>query len=350
MSKKIISKQEQLRKRVYEFYVNNKKYGKKFTYDHFTAENVPKTTIYRVIRGAENEYGHKRKHGSGRKPQIMTKRNIKRLKDMFDHKDGVSQRQAARKFNCSQPHICNTLAAKTSIRSRKKIKIPKRTEQQQAVAQTKCSRLMQRLKNRNCVMDDESYFTLAHSSINGNARFSSSDVNKTPATVKYKPTEKFQKKLLVWIAISPNGMSEPFFVPSGLAINQHIYLKDCINARLMPFIKQHHSDGNYLFWPDLASSHYAKSVIEYLDQENVNYVERHENPANLPECRPIENFWGILKGLVYKNNWQAENIEKLRSRIKRCIKNIDPELIQSLARSIPSLVDKVRRNGVIEKN
>ena len=35
----------------------------------------------------------------------MTKTNIKRLKLMFDHKDGVSQRQAAKKFNCTQQHI-----------------------------------------------------------------------------------------------------------------------------------------------------------------------------------------------------------------------------------------------------
>ena len=77
----------------------------------------------------------------------------------------------------------------------------------------------------------------------------------------------------------------------------------------------------------------------YLNKENVHYFEKADNPANLPECRPFENFWSILKGLFYKNNWHAENLKKLRSRIKHFLNKIDTELIQSLAKSIPGLVD-----------
>ena len=76
----------------------------------------------------------------------------------------------------------------------------------------------------------------------------------------------------------------------------------------MPFITKYHSDNNYMFWPDLASSHYAKTVLNYLRAKNVNFVKKDQNPPNVPECRPIENFWGILKGKVYKNNWQAQNL------------------------------------------
>jgi hypothetical protein len=349
MSEKFVSKQEVVRKRVYSFYNDNKDKGKKFTKDHFVAENIPESTIYRIIQRAENESGHKRVRGSGRKAKIMTKTNIKKLETMFDHKDGISQRQAARKFKCSHQYIGLTLATKTRIRPRKKIKIPKRSEQQLAVLRQKCSRLYQKFQNRMCVIDDESYFTLNHSNINGNDIFYTSDVNATSAAVKYQPTEKFQKKLLVWIAFSENGISQPYFVPSGLAVNQHIYLNECIKKRLMPFIENHHSDGKYLFWPDLASSHYAKTVIEYLNEKNVPFVQKSDNPANMPELRPIENFWAILKGLVYESNWQAENLDKLRERIKYCLKKVDFELIQRLSRSIPGLVDNVRRNGLIQK-
>ena len=45
----------------------------------------------------------------------------------------------------------------------------------------------------------------------------------------------------------------------------------------MPFIAKHHSDGQYLFWTDLASSHYAKSVIGYLREKNVQFVEKSDN-------------------------------------------------------------------------
>lgn len=87
-----------------------------------------------------------------------------------------------------------------------------------------------------------------------------------------------------------------------------------------------------------------------MNEKKVHFVERFENPPNLPECRPIENFWSILKGLVYKDNWQAENLDQLRRKIKLCLSKVDFDLIQRLALSIPSLVDNVRRNGVVEKN
>ena len=46
MNKEISSKQEEIRKCVYEFYLNYRNVGKKFTYDHFKTENIPKCTIY----------------------------------------------------------------------------------------------------------------------------------------------------------------------------------------------------------------------------------------------------------------------------------------------------------------
>ena len=103
MNKKINSKE--IRKRVYEFYLNHKNAGKKFTYDHLKVENIPKSTIYKIIKRAESESGYKRVQGSGVKAKNMTRTNIGRLKLMFDYKDGVSQRQAAKKFNCTQQHI-----------------------------------------------------------------------------------------------------------------------------------------------------------------------------------------------------------------------------------------------------
>ena len=59
--------------------------------------------------------------------------------------------------------------------------------------------------------------------------------------------------MLVWLAISSRGISTPYFVPSGLAVKQNVYLKECIIKRLMPFIKKYHPEGNFVFWYDLAS-------------------------------------------------------------------------------------------------
>ena len=134
----------------------------------------------------------------------------------------------------------------------------------------------------------------------------------TPASKKYTPVKKFEQKLLVWLIISERGISAPTIRKSGLAVNKTVYL-DFIKRGVIPFIKKHHSDGNYKFWPDLASSHYANTVVNYLIDQNIEFVQKCENPANVPEVRPIEDFWSILKEKVYENGWRAKNLDELRN-------------------------------------
>ena len=94
--------------------------------------------ICSIILRAVNESGHKTAVATGRPVVIMTKKNVKSLKTLMDHKDDVSETQVARKSKCNQQYISKTFATKTTIRAKKKIKIPKRTDQQRAVARTKC--------------------------------------------------------------------------------------------------------------------------------------------------------------------------------------------------------------------
>ena len=65
---------------------------------------------------------------------------------------------------------------------------------------------------------------------------------------------------MVWMAISAKGVSNVYVHRGKQAVDQKIYLKECINRRLLPFVDKYHSNGNILFWPDLARSHYSKIV------------------------------------------------------------------------------------------
>ena len=47
--------------------------------------------------------------------------------------------------------------------------------------------------------------------------------------------------------MSAEGISELYICPSGMAINQYVYLDNCIEARLVPSIREHHSASNYVF-------------------------------------------------------------------------------------------------------
>ena len=48
--------------------------------------------------------------------------------------------------------------------------------------------------------------------------------------------------------------------------------------------------------------YYAEHSLDFLCEDLIHYVDKVDNPANLPEVRPIEDFWSILKAKVYENN------------------------------------------------
>ena len=60
-----------------------------------------------------------------------------------------------------------------------------------------------------------------------------------------------------------------------------------------------YAPDEYAFWPDKATSHYAKIVLDHLRQENIIFVEKEDYPANVPEVRPIKDFRGISKSHVH---------------------------------------------------
>ena len=87
-----------------------------------------------------------------------------------------------------------------------------------------------------------------------------------------------------------------------------------------------------------------------MNAKKINFVKREDNPANVPECRLIEDFWSVLKEKVYENNWQAENLKKLRNRIKYCLSKMDKSLVQRFSESTRPRLDYVRHNRLIEPN
>jgi hypothetical protein len=77
-------------------------------------------------------------------------------------------------------------------------------------------------------------------------------------------------------------------------------------------------------------------------------VAENENPSNLPECRPIERFWYLLKAEVYKDDWCAPNLKQLERKIRACVKNFDLDLLVTLFGGVRSKIRDVGRNGTVE--
>ena len=214
----------------------------------------------------------------------LTPAKRKRLVKAATDKKGVSQTKLAQKFGVDKSYVQKVLP-KEGFKRYKRKKAPDCTEEKE-IRQKRCCRKLIRTvltpSSVKVVMDDESYFTLGHPQIPGNDRFYTKNKKETLSNVKYFEKKKFEPKILVWLAISEDGDSEPFFVPSKGNINGDIYRKECIERRLIPFLQQHHADGDYIFWPDLASSHYAKDTVAPSRGGKYPFCPKKDNPPNKP--------------------------------------------------------------------
>ena len=133
------------------------------------------------------------------------------------------------------------------------------------------------------------------------------------------------KKLLMWIAVSDPGMSEPFFRTfKAVTINTSIYINKCLEKRLLPFIHKYHGDCNYLFWPYLASSHYSKDSLNWMD-ESIMSIRNPTHQMNFKHDRQrtFEDIW--LKRFTKENGKKV-----LIDRIKLKLKEINQSLMKGV--------------------
>lgn len=57
-------------------------------------------------------------------------------------------------------------------------------------------------------------------------------------------------------------------------------------------------------------------------RKNINFVEKGDNPPNVPLLSAIENFWGILASKVFDGGWTAKTERQLKLRVKKSIREL----------------------------
>ena len=350
----IDGKNEQKRREVVgKFFLKHWKEGKKATVNHFVGKGMNRLVVYRILQRLEINGSVDRKRRESIPRHKIPQKVINQIKNQIMHRVGTSQRKLARKFKISQSSVSNIIK-ESELKYYKRQTIPDVSEKQEKKVKTACSKLRKDFfapkSGVKMVLDDESYFPFRNNEIPGNSGFyAKRDLgpSSAPHEVRFTKEKKFPEKILVWMVISEDAISEPFFVKSKLAMKGDIYRKDCIQKILYPFLQKYHRDGRYYFWPDLASCHYAKETLNLLKSLKINYIPRDSNPPNSPQLRPIETFWARLKGKVYEGGWEASSERQLKQRIRMKVREMDTSESQILSRSVRKDIRKTADAGYL---
>ena len=302
--------------RICHYFENCVSLDKFKTFCHFSEEGVPKSTIYRVLSRYVATGEAKYRHNKGRRAIKSSPRKLVKVGKIFTKNPSISVRQAAKKLKMAVTTVSRIKVKKLGITARTKKKSPKYLPGQEERAKTGCRKIYEKTRKKVLIIDDETYCTLDPSQVPGRRFVHAKDHSLLEFEDRFKPTTKFPKKFLVWQALDEIGnLSEPYI--STKTMNSQIYLEECIKARLIPFIHQHHEMDEILFWPDLATCHYANIVTDYLQSENINFVAKKENPPNVPDARGIEKFWAECKRLYSARPESAKNLRGFKQIWKR---------------------------------
>ena len=105
---------------------------------------------------------------------------------------------------------------------------------------------------------------------------------------------------MIWVSYSTTGWGNLYFLPPRTTMNAKNYLgmlKDQLPAVIQ--IRQ-----TSIFMHDGAPSHRAKSVTDWLTNEDIDVLGPW--PGNSPDPNPIQNLLSILKNKVSFKNVSSE--------------------------------------------
>lgn len=330
------SKQHQQRERILHEYVENSLLSYR---DIAKRLKCPQSTVCRVLKKFREHLTIDRKPGSGGLQGVKNKKKDEKVVNMFASNPKISSRDVAKKVKMSQSYV-QKVKRRAGLRSYKAQAAPDRDSKQNSSAKKRSRKLYENFitKFACVVMDDETYIKGDFKQIPGQEFYTSLSRVDAPEECKLKKRSKFPKKYLLWQAICSCGKRSRPFITTG-TINGDIYRKECLQKRLLPFIRKH--DSPPLFWPDLASCHYSKPVMEWYAANGIVVVPKVCNPPNSPELRPVEEYWSIMKGILKKKGGGVKSVPELQKMWTWASRQCSINMVQSLMSRVRRKVRKM---------
>ena len=165
-------------------------------------------------------------------------------------------------------------------------------------------------------------------------------VRRTSFFSRYDPnfilrSVKFPPKLMIWGSFGNGRLGDIYFVQKNEKMNAQMYT----NVLQKHLHRSMAKTGCSVFMQDGAPCHKAKSVMKWLDDQDVSVLEW---VGQSPDANPIENAWTKLKSIIRKYP-AASNLDELTKNIKRGWKELgrDTDYLERLTNSMTNRVQAI---------
>ncbi|KAF2898211.1 hypothetical protein ILUMI_07965 [Ignelater luminosus] len=250
-----------------------------------------------MAKGAKSTIQHFVKEGRRRTTQTNAE-NTEKIETLFTKCPTTLVRIVAKKLNIPKSTVSDIKVNKLGIRAQTQKKAPKYVKDQERRAKTGLRKIYKKTLKKTLVIDDETYVVLEPKGQPKRKYVHLKNHDELPFQFQFKRITKY-KKYLVWQAIDENGnVSEPYVT----------------NKR------------RNFGWPDLSTCHYAKVCLEFLTQEKLEFIGKHEDPPNVPQARRIEKFWALCKQGYSEQKNTPKNIGGSKLIWNKISKNVAEEL------------------------
>lgn len=307
--------------------------------------NFVPSTVSRVIRRFRETQTTERKRAGGRNLGNTQPKLASKVVDYVRQNPNSTERELAQKFKISKTWV-NKVLRSSGLNAYKIQKSANRNDQQAARAKTRARRLYDqylRGKNQCIVMDDETYCVADFKQLPGRGFYRARKRFGVARQFKYQCLTKYPKKYMAWQAVCSCGRKSKTFVARG-NMKTAVYIKECLQKRLLPFLRSHNIPT--LFWPDLASIHYAKAALEWYEENDVTVVPIEANPPNCPHLRPVEKYWAQIKQKLRKSGKVAKNYASFARFWLGASNKVTEPVVKKLMHGLPGKVHRFSREAL----
>jgi len=261
-----------------------KQWGAKRMITEFPNKKWSKASLNRLCKKIDTDGAIERKPGSGRPRSVRTVRNIRRVGELICSQDDdpyghKSPREIERETGISRRTVQRIVKEDLQLKPYKRVTGQVLNENCKLKRQQRCQQLLDRFQNERSVRSiwftDEKTFTLATPLNSQNDRVYSEARKKkeVPATRLIREREHFSRGIMVSVGVSRIGKTSIVFVEPGAKVNSEYYCDHVLAQGLLPDIKARCGRHNWTLQQDGAPSHTARNTINFLNRENITFIE-----------------------------------------------------------------------------